>query len=136
MAGNAEVACHNDLSPDNTVYRDGRPIALIDWDNAAPGSRVDDVAYAAWLYLDLGADSVSADQQRPRLRLFGEAYGLPVGTDLAVAIVKRVRRNLRELEEALAERPEHVDLDFVERAVGWNRDQLSWLERNAPTLRG
>jgi hypothetical protein len=34
-----EVACHNDLSPCNTVFRDGRPVAFIDFDAAAPGSR-------------------------------------------------------------------------------------------------
>src|SRR5205823_848175 len=31
------VICHNDLSPDNTVYEPpGTPCALIDWDLAAP----------------------------------------------------------------------------------------------------
>lgn len=34
-----EVACHNDLSPCNTVFRDGHPVALIDFDAAAPGLR-------------------------------------------------------------------------------------------------
>ncbi|HEV3399193.1 MAG TPA: phosphotransferase, partial [Actinomycetes bacterium] len=41
LAGSAEVVCHNDLSPRNTVYRDTgqglRPVAFIDWDIAAPG---------------------------------------------------------------------------------------------------
>jgi hypothetical protein len=49
-----EVACHNDLSPCNTVFRDRRPVAFIDFDAAAPGSRAWDLGYAAWLWLDLG----------------------------------------------------------------------------------
>ncbi|HEX6679331.1 MAG TPA: phosphotransferase, partial [Gaiellaceae bacterium] len=31
------VVCHNDLFPENVVFRDGRVIALIDLDMAAPG---------------------------------------------------------------------------------------------------
>jgi Phosphotransferase enzyme family len=41
-----EVACHNDLSPCNTVFRDGRAVAFIDFDSAAPGSRLHDLSYA------------------------------------------------------------------------------------------
>jgi Ser/Thr protein kinase RdoA (MazF antagonist) len=49
LAGHHEAVCHNDLSPKNTVYRDleagWRPVAFIDWDLAAPGARLHDVAY-------------------------------------------------------------------------------------------
>src|SRR5918911_1629843 len=41
-----ETICHNDIVPWNTVYRDRMPIALIDWDAAAPGPRAWDLAYA------------------------------------------------------------------------------------------
>ena len=42
-----ETICHNDIVPWNTVYRDRMPIAVIDWDGAAPGPRAWDLAYAA-----------------------------------------------------------------------------------------
>lgn len=29
----AETVCHGDLGPHNTVFRDGLPVALIDWDD-------------------------------------------------------------------------------------------------------
>ena len=58
LAGDHEVVCHNDLSPKNTVYRDGGagllPVAFIDWDLAAPGRRVHDLAHVCWQYVGLG----------------------------------------------------------------------------------
>jgi Ser/Thr protein kinase RdoA (MazF antagonist) len=35
-AKGAEVVCHNDLSPCNFVFRERSPIAIIDFDSAAP----------------------------------------------------------------------------------------------------
>jgi hypothetical protein len=72
---NFEVICHNDLSPCNFVFRDGKPIAIIDFDAAAPGSRVMDVGYAAWLWLNLGDEDFSVFEQQRRLNLFLLAYG-------------------------------------------------------------
>ena len=58
LAGDREVVCHNDLSPKNTLYRgegsDARPVAFFDWDLAAPGERIADVAHACWQYPGLG----------------------------------------------------------------------------------
>jgi aminoglycoside phosphotransferase (APT) family kinase protein len=77
LAGDREVVCHNDLSPKNTVYDDALvPIAFIDWDLAAPGDRVHDVAHVCWQYLALGpgvTDTVAAGRD---LRTIADAYGL------------------------------------------------------------
>jgi hypothetical protein len=73
-----EVACHNDLSPCNTVFREGEPYSFIDFDAAAPGTRVWDVGYAAWLWLDLGNDNYPQGEQIRRLNLFVNAYGAPL----------------------------------------------------------
>lgn len=57
-AAGAQVACHNDLDPRNTVYRASgpglAPIALIDWDIAGPGDRIHDLAHVCWTYTRLG----------------------------------------------------------------------------------
>jgi aminoglycoside phosphotransferase (APT) family kinase protein len=74
-AAGIEVACHNDLSPCNTVFRRGRPVAFIDFDAAAPGSRAYDLAYALWLWLDLGSPNYSSEEQLRRSSLFLAAYG-------------------------------------------------------------
>jgi hypothetical protein len=73
-----EVACHNDLSPCNTVFRDGEPYGFIDFDAAAPGTRAWDVGYAAWLWLNLGNNDYSHYEQIRRLTVFVNAYGSPL----------------------------------------------------------
>jgi len=80
LSGDAEVVCHNDLSPRNTVYRrEGsrlHPVALIDWDLAAPGRRVHDLAHLCWQFLPLGP-ATDAAFAGARMRLVSDAYGLP-----------------------------------------------------------
>lgn len=72
---------HNDPCPDNVVFREGRAVALIDFDLASPGSRRWDVACAARLWSPLNDPADVADERRgramQRLRLFLDAYGLP-----------------------------------------------------------
>lgn len=80
LAGDEEVVCHNDLSPKNTVYRDDgdgyRPVAFIDWDIAAPGRRIHDVAHTCWQYIGLGPHHPDATQAGLTMRLMCDAYGL------------------------------------------------------------
>lgn len=73
--GPAEIVCHNDLSPCNFVFRAGQPAAMIDFDAAAPGGRIHDLGYAAWLWLDFGNADISPARQAARLKLFLHAYG-------------------------------------------------------------
>lgn len=73
-AGDQEVMCHNDLAPKNTVYRDGLAVAFLDWDLAAPGLRVHDVAHMCWQYLELGP-GVDVTTAARRMRLMCDAYG-------------------------------------------------------------
>jgi hypothetical protein len=84
-AGEAELICHTDLWPPNLVFRDGEAVALIDWDFAQPGHRLDDVASGAKHFVPLvAADRRAADgwpetgEEPRRLRLFCDAYGLTV----------------------------------------------------------
>ncbi|PRX97165.1 phosphotransferase [Allonocardiopsis opalescens] len=80
LAGDQEVVCHNDLSPKNTVYRplggELRPVAFIDWDTAAPGARVHDIAHVCWQYLGLGPSLPDTAAAARRIRLIADAYGL------------------------------------------------------------
>jgi hypothetical protein len=93
-----EVVCHNDLSPCNAVFRDGLPTALIDFDAAAPGTRLHDLGYAAWLWLDLGNEDIDVATQRRRLRLFTQAYGFD-GNGKQVVDAVLVRQQILVAEE-------------------------------------
>jgi hypothetical protein len=76
-AGDHDVVCHNDLAPKNTVYDTAwRPLAFVDWDLAAPGERVHDVAHVCWQYLDLGPAVTDVPETARRIGLICEAYGL------------------------------------------------------------
>src|SRR5512139_3875114 len=41
-----QVICHGDFGPWNTVWRDARPVGILDWDYARPAHRMHDIAYA------------------------------------------------------------------------------------------
>lgn len=71
---------HNDPNLDNIVFRDGRAVALIDFDLAAPGSPIWDLAGAARFWVPLRPPSDTVDPRRhrelERLRILVDAYGL------------------------------------------------------------
>ena len=49
-----ETVCHRDLSPCNFLFTGGLPAFVIDWDAAMVGNPLDDLAYALWMWLDMG----------------------------------------------------------------------------------
>jgi hypothetical protein len=74
------LVSHNDVHPANLVFRDGRAVALIDFDLAGPGSAAWDVAAAAryWAPLLDEQDITDSRQGRAleRFRIFVHACGL------------------------------------------------------------
>ncbi|HKH80856.1 MAG TPA: phosphotransferase [Methylovirgula sp.] len=116
-----EVACHNDLSPCNTVFRDGHPVAFIDFDAAAPGSRSYDLGYAAWLWLDLGNPDRSTAEQVRRLRVFLAAYGSgPSEAEVIAAALERqailIAEGMRTGNTAMS--------DWAANCSHWTRQQM------------
>lgn len=95
-----DVIGHNDAGPWNVVVRGEQPVALIDWDFAAPAPRVWDVAYALWrfapLYADVAFGGVDegfgppAERAR-RMTVFCDAYGLADRRDVLEMIERRIQ---------------------------------------------
>jgi len=69
-----EIIAHHDLAPWNLVL--GERPAFIDWDGAAPGTRLWDLAYAAHGFVPLATWVDPSVQRARRLRSFVDAYGL------------------------------------------------------------
>jgi hypothetical protein len=113
----AEVVCHHDAAPHNVIWRPDGTLALIDFDLASPGSRLYDVAYAAWTWVPLFSDrdSVTLGWQRPdrprRLRLFADAYGL-IPRDRR-RFVRTVRRRIVDHVEGIRQLAASGDPAFV-----------------------
>jgi Ser/Thr protein kinase RdoA (MazF antagonist) len=116
VAGSAETVCHGDLSPCNFVFRDGEPVAIIDFDAAAPADRLLDLGYAAFLWLNLGTDGLPVGEQARRLALFCRAYGVEPDRKVVLAINAAVDENVARLQ-----------LDGRLADVVWWRTQHDWL---------
>jgi len=94
-----QVVCHNDLSPCNFMFIRqgdgssvllsnenktdepspclvGKPYAVFDWDAAALGDPIDDVAYAAWMWCDIGNDENSPALVSKKINVLLDAYEL------------------------------------------------------------
>jgi Ser/Thr protein kinase RdoA (MazF antagonist) len=120
-----QVICHGDVAPYNCVFRDGVPVALIDFDTAHPGPRVWDVAYAAYRFVPLtglaNADGRGdAAEQGRRLRLFCDAYGL--AAEDRAALTAAVRDRLQALVDHIRTRAAAGDEAFAEHLAAGHAD--------------
>jgi Phosphotransferase enzyme family len=76
------MICHNDVCLENVVFRDGEAAALLDFDFAAPGRPIYDLARCALLCVPVDDDTSAArlgwqPADKPaRLRVLADAYGL------------------------------------------------------------
>jgi Ser/Thr protein kinase RdoA (MazF antagonist) len=92
------VVCHNDPGPNNFVFVDDVPVALIDFDMAAPGDPLEDLGYMAWSWC------ISSKPQRGpvalqarQVRVLADAYGATHAEreQLVEHILERQLRNAR-----------------------------------------
>ncbi|HEY8945468.1 MAG TPA: phosphotransferase [Polyangiaceae bacterium] len=136
LRGTASVVCHNDFGPNNAVFVDERPVALIDFDMATPGEVLDDLGYTAWSWC------ISSKEHRPpihvqarQVRLFVDAYGgLCASSRVAVidAVLGRQERNARFWSEVLNNPAATcaTSPDKMPEIIEWSRTEQAFVRAN------
>lgn len=138
--GPGQVVCHNDVGPQNMVFRDGSIVALIDWDWAQPAVPTWDLAHAAWLGVPLlSLDAcrrhgvpLTVDDQARRLGLLCASYGLEGTTGFVDLVVARVRASIEWI--TTAEHRGDVGLRALERSLDGMRSTIAHIESHKRQL--
>lgn len=140
------IVCHNDISPRNIVFREGHPVALIDWDMAYLAPPLWDVAHAVWQFTPILDDrdwATSGWTQAPslasqvrRIRLLVDGYGLGRAERVGFAgvLALRIERTATGIRRLARERHPVFDrlvtegvVDRIEQSHRWtvaHRDEI------------
>lgn len=136
----AELVSHRDYALGNVIFRDGLPVALIDFDLARPTTRLYDIANALWYWAplrdprDRSPKLTDADIPQ-RVVVFADAYGLtaPERAELAPLAVNMVHRYHEDSRSS-------AELDPIWRRA-WEdggKDKLAraeiWVREMAPAI--
>lgn len=137
-AGPGAIVCHNDLCVENVVVRDGRVVAFIDFDFAAPSDPLLDIAIAARHWIPV-RDPVDVDpalrelNQVERFRAFCAEHRLDEPARVAV-----VEHLAAFLDRALVSMGQRAEAGLEAYVVVWNagypdqnRRSRAWLDRHA-----
>lgn len=141
LAGQAEVVCHNDFGPSNAVFIAERPVAMIDFDTAAPGEPLEDVGYTVWAWcISSRAHRPPIHEQARQVRVLVDAYGdLAVASRRAVvdAVLERQERNARFWTDAL-NKPDQVatPLANIPAIIEWSRNEAVFVRTNRQQFEG
>jgi Phosphotransferase enzyme family len=96
-----EIVAHHDLGPHNTIFQGGHLVGFIDWDDAAPGTRLRDLANAVYNYVDVSHwSNQAAPEQARRIHLMCVAYGWNDPLALVNDFEADVQQALRNHEQA------------------------------------
>ncbi|TDE00596.1 alpha/beta fold hydrolase [Jiangella asiatica] len=97
--GTDDVVGHNDITFENTIFVDGRPVGIVDFDLAGPTTRLLDVATTLRYWAPLSAPDDRDPALRDadpghRMRAFADAYGLDADQrrDLLAVVDRRFAR--------------------------------------------
>ena len=129
--------CHNDVCPENVVFRNGEAVALLDFDLCAPGRPVWDLAQTARMWIPLRPPGLSSERARldpfPRLAVLAHAYGLESidHRPLMEAIVTSKRLGTRFVERRVnAREPAFVEAWKQGGGKAGDDRLIAWLEEN------
>ena len=124
LAQGHEIVAHNELGPHNTIFHKDQLIGFIDWDDAAPGTRLRDLANAVYNYVDVGPwANQTADEQAKRIHLMCAAYGW----DDPIAIVNDFEADLQQALRNHQQAGRTGAIKVFEEEVAWMRSRAQEL---------
>ncbi|MGI8435201.1 MAG: phosphotransferase [Nocardioidaceae bacterium] len=134
-----QLVCHNDFAPYNVATngegRSEKVVGVFDWDMAGPGTRLEDLAFAAWNWVPLH-QALSVDEAATRLELMAGSYaGDMTALDILGAVVPRIESALQRIRSGQeAGDPGMLNLALVGEPgnTQWAVEQLS---RRVPDMR-
>jgi Ser/Thr protein kinase RdoA (MazF antagonist) len=134
----AEMIIHQDISPSNIVVTPEGRLVAIDWDAAAPGTRLWDLAHAAHAFAPLARGGLDPESAAERLARFADGYGLTDAQRAELLPLLAARsESMYEYLDAMRITGESPWIDLWERGVGtvWKSD-AQWIRENEPHWRG
>jgi Ser/Thr protein kinase RdoA (MazF antagonist) len=134
-----QIVCHGDFGPWNVVFRDGRPVGLLDFDYALPGPPSWDIGYALQYVAPFRPDDECLEWLRyptppdraRRMLIFADAYGdeAPSTPAALAGLVLGVMREDIPVVTALAESGREPQVTWVrEGHLDELRARLDWAE--------
>ena len=137
-----ETICHNEVFPSNTLFRDGVPVAFIDFDTAAPAPRAWELGWVAWRWVPffrdekcraIGIEAGVPDKAR-RFRLLLDAYGVERDLGIVRSGIERARGFLEQQVE-FAARGSAWEIELADRGVLDEAErEIAWVEEHAVAL--
>lgn len=135
LAGDNECARHGDPGAFNVIFRDGMPIASIDWDSAGPGTRLSDLAYLAWTWCIYPEDAIPIDAQASYLRDVRTGYGdVPATTFLDEILAVQTSLEAQERSIANDDRASEKRRAHARIAAEWAASSRDVVERHRGRL--
>jgi hypothetical protein len=133
------IVTHNDLNPANVIFRNGRAVALIDFDLASPGTPAFDLAVTACFWAPLRADDDIDDSRRgsvvARFRLLLDGYGADAALRReVVAATGAANRWIADVIEENADRGHPAFGRLWQHAMGLHHRASDWLSAHADDL--
>jgi hypothetical protein len=133
------IVTHNDLNPANVIFQDGRAVALIDFDLAAPGAPAFDLAVTACFWAPLRADDDIDDARRgtaiSRFRLLLDGYGADAALRRqVVAATGAANRWIADVLEENANLGHPAFGRLWQDAMGLHRRASAWLSTHVDDL--